>query len=541
MKLKMLSAFVVAAGACFAHAFDFNGTPVGSWLTVHNTAQIKQAITSGWRPTSVELVGLAGAVGVYRVNYIQNVGTHYLQCRFDGEQTSTQINNIRNAGWRIEDVAVVGSKLSGIFVRNVTNPRTTLYFYGWTSTDIQSWLASNGTYRVLDLDRYTASGNTRYSGVFLRNTGDAYVSGWGWSPSMTWDQVGNWATTNGMRVIDLDRHTNGNYAVVFAKRNAGQRYYYFGNRTISEVLDFLGNRGLRVQTISETTSGSTQRYSGVAVNNVNDQSARLADYAASKHNGIQGYYVQEIGGSRFVDIQADRSMHPSSTIKVLLHFTGVYNTATNQLGTRKLNNIAMQTVHSKMMWNSDNTMANLCLDTYGEVYSENTGRNICGMSNVTNFRNRFGTGGPYGNDQITTTTLVDLGKVYATVENGYFNTTKDTWFRNNMLNTSNSGPFNSVIASVKSQLGITTTKYNDWLSRIRYILKAGSNADSNGVNGYWSVAGAVRLPFKSGTTVTTKKYLFGHYVNASTISYDGWAATAETMREQIKASMTTFK
>lgn len=541
MKLRIISSLLLAIGMVQAYAYDYNGTPVGSWLTAHTTSQIKQAISQGWRPTSIELEALAGNNGIYRVNYIQNVGSHYLQCRFEGEQTSAQIDAIRNAGWRIEDVSVVGSKLAGIFIKNTTLPKTTLYFYGWTSSQIQTWLNGNSTYRVLDLDRYTASSTTKYSGVFLKNTGNGFTSAWGWHPSMTWDQVGNYASANSLRVIDLDRQDSGNYAVVFAKRESGQRYFYFGNRTMAQVLDFLGNRGLRVQTISTTMDNGTARYSGSAVNNVNAQSARLADYAAGLHNGIQGYYVKEIGGATLANIQATRSMHPSSTIKVLLHFTGVNDTATNALGTKKLSGIPMQQVHSKMMWNSDNTMANLCLDTYGELHSEAIGHTLAGMSDVTNFRNRFGTGGPYGNPQITTTTLVDLGNLYTTVENGFFNSTKDTWFRSNMLNNSNSNLFGTVLANIKSQIGITTSKYNSWLSKLRYIYKAGSNSDSNNINGYWSIAGSISLPIKSGDVYLTKKYVFGHYVNASTISYAGGSAAAETMREQIKASMLTFK
>lgn len=394
---------------------------------------------------------------------------------------------------------------------------------------------------MLDLDRYTNSDGTRYSGVFINNTGGAYVNGWGWSAAMSWEQIGSWASQNGMRVIDLDRHPSGNYAVVFAKRGSGQRYFYFGNRTMTQLLDTLGNLGTRAHTISETTVDGTKRFSGTMVNNVGTQAARLADLVNSQHNGIQGYYVKEIGGPTIVDIHSNRSMHPSSSIKVLLHFAGVYNTSSANLSTRLLSGSPMQSVHSLMMWNSNNTMANLCLDTYGALYSETVGRSICGMSAVTDFRNRFGTGGPYGNASFTTTTLVDFGKLYTTVENGYFATTKNTWFRNNMLNNTNSNPFGSVISSVRSEIAISNANYNDWLGRIRYIYKAGNNSDSNGVNGYWSLAGSIGVPIRSGNLVTTKKYVYGHYVNASTISYSGGTAAAETIREQIRASMLTFK
>jgi hypothetical protein len=166
------------------------------------------------------------------------------------------------------------------------------------------------------------------------------------------------------------------------------------------------------------------------------------------------------------------------------------------------------------------------------------------MSQVTQLRNRFGTGGPYGNDQITETTLADFGILYAAIQNGVLGATKTAWLRSNMNNETRSFPWSPTLTSVKNSIGITASKYNTWAGYLRSINKAGSNADSNNINGYWSVAGVITLPFKSGATVTLRHFLFGHYVNRSTITYDNanpWKIVAELLREQIQASMTTFK
>lgn len=541
----LLPVGLVAGLAEPAVAFDYNGSPVGSLLLSHNRVQIESQIAAGWRPTSIELESTVGSLGIYRVNYVQNVGSHAQQVKFLGEVASSTIDSWRNAGWRVEDIEVVGSKLSAILVGNLTVPRTTLHFWGWTASGIESWLSTNPSYRLLDLDRYPSGGSERYAGVFLRNTGSAAVGGWGWSPRMSWSEIGSWASANGMRVIDLDRRPDGYYTVVFAQRLAGQRYYYFGNRSMDSVLAFLGGYGLRVQNIAETTVDGTKRYSGVAVNNVGAQAARLADRYGDQHNGVQGYYLEQVGSGRIVDLNAERSMHPSSTIKILLHFTAINDTSTASLNTRLLGGFPLPTVLSLMMWNSDNAMANRVLDAYGPSFLELIGQALCGMSPTTQIRNRFGTGGPYGNDSVTTTTLVDLGRIYRTIQGGYFNATKDSFLRANMLNETRSAPWNAVMQSVRGEIGISTTNYNDYVSRVRSILKAGSNS-SDGVQGYWSIAGVVRLPVKGsagGTSVIRgRDYLFGHYVNASSVDYDdGWNATAELLREQIKETMSTFK
>jgi hypothetical protein len=541
-RIALALSLLVAAlslGSTASFAFDYNGSPVASLLAQHATAQINQQIAAGWRPTSIEYVGSTAGVPFYRVNYVQNTGSHYKQVKFLGSVTGSTLDSAVAAGYHVEDVALVGDKWSAILIRNTASTqRTTLYFGNWTAGDVEDWLHDNPTWRLLDLDR---NSNGNFTGVYLQNLGPAAAS-WGWSPGMTWDQIGAWANANGQRVIDLDRRTDGLYTVVFAQRNAGQRYYYFGNRTFDQVLAFLGGYGLRVQTISETKVGSTPRFSGVAVNNVFGQAARIADLKGSEHNGVQGFYVERVGGPRVVDLNASRAMHPSSTIKALLHYTAIWDTPTSQLNTRTLGGQSMTNVLSTMMLDSNNTSANIVLDTYGSTILETLGRACCGMTTTTQIRNRFGTGGPYTNPAFTETTLVDLGGIYRAVQTGRLDATKTAYFRNNMLNETRAFPWENVFQSVRSEIGISTSRYNDFRSRVRSLLKAGSN-EQNGTNGYWSIAGVLRLPNRSGNVVVSRDWLFGHFVNGSTIDYrqEGWDVTAELLREQIREAMLTFK
>jgi hypothetical protein len=527
-----------------AHAYDYNGTPAGSQVLLQLAGSIKSFIQSGWRPTSIELETSIASLRYYRVTYVQNTGTQYQEVRFESELTSAQLQTVVNSGWRVEDIATVGTRLSAILIRNTLNPRTTVPFWDWSVGQVQLWLAGNPSYRLLDLDRYTLNGVERYSGVFLQNTGAAYTARWVWGSSSTWDQIRTSATQNNLRVIDLDRRPDGRYTWVGIARKAGERYYYFGNRTLPQVLEFLGGYGLRAHSLNETTVDGVRRYSGTAVNRVSTQAARLAELSASRHNGVQGYYLRQIGGATLVDLNGSLSMHPSSTIKVLLHFTGVHLTAANQLNTRRLTgNQLMSSVHSQMMWFSDNTMANLCLDDYTIASIESVAHNTIGMSQTTQIRNRFGTGGPYSNDEITTTTLNDLARLYERVSNGHFDTTKDPWFRTNMISQANSTAFNTVLNSVRTELGLTATQFNDYKTRIRFLFKAGNNAQ-NGINGYWSTAGLISLPLRSGTLTVTRSYVFGHYVNGTTEDYsstEGFEAMGETLREQIRSTMLTFR
>lgn len=540
--LRGLVALVVACLSMFVGAYDYNGTPVGHLIYSHPSATIKQFVSDGWRPTSISLEYSLAGLGFYRVAYVQNVGSHYQQVRYEGEISGSTINTIRSGGWRIEDIEVVGSKYSCIFVKNDVKPKSTLWFAGWTVSSIGSWLTDNPSWRLLEIDRYVLSGVERYSGIFILNTGYGYVSGWGWYPDAYSSTISGWAQTNKMRIIDVDRGSTGRYAAVLVARKPGERYYWYVGTSMDRLLELLGGLGLRAVTINARNVSGTLTYCTTAVNNTDAQSARVADLCQPTHNGVQGFYIRQLGSTTpIVNLNGTRAMHPSSTIKALIHYTGAYDTAASQLNTRTISGTPMVTWHQLMMYNSDNDAANLLMDTYTIDRLEDLAHNVLGMSATTQMRNRFGTGGPYGNDEITETTLSDLALLHTGIRNGSLGSTKTTWLRNNMNNETRSFPWSTVVSQTRTSLGISSTNYNSWASYVTSLNKAGNNDDPNGVTGYWSVAGSLTLPFRSSSLVVKRTYLFGHYVNRSTVHYDdGWTLTAELLREQIRASMQSF-
>lgn len=535
---------IFGASMTAALAYDYNGTPTGALIHVHTTAQIKAQIAAGWRPTSISLEGIVP--GVYRVCYVQNTGSHAMPVRFEGEQTLAQINAIRSAGWRLEDIEVTGARYAGIFIRNTFRPADTLWFAGATSGNIQTWLNGNPGWRLLDLDRYPVSGGERYSGVYIRNAGNGAVPAWGWFPNHSLSVINAWAQANNMRVIDLDWGSNGFYSAVLRRRLPGERIYWLAPVHSSRVLETLDGMGLRAVTMTSRATNNGTYYTMTCVNNVSPQAARLADLPWGKHNGYQGFYVREVSETNpIVSLNGTRAMHPSSSIKALIHYVGAWRTPAGELNTRLVAGLPMVTLHRAMMYNSDNPSSNTLMDAYSILVLETVAHSLLGMSQTTQIRNRFGTGGPYGNpNNYTETTLADFSRLYAAIQNSALGATKTAWMRSNMLNETRAFPWSTVIGQVRSEIGISTARYNDWRGRLRSVLKAGNNADSNDVNGYWSIAGVLTLPFKGSTTVVNKHFTFGHFVNRSTVSYTGTQANAivgEMLREQIRQSMLTFR
>lgn len=527
----------------FAAAEDYNGSVTGHLIYRHNTSQIKAMIVDGWRPTSIGYESSSGGVGYFRVAYVQNTGSHYKECRFEGDASEATIQAVRSSGWRIEDVEFEGSgRFAGIFIRNTVSPRTTLWFTGNTAQSVSNWLQANPTYRLLEVDRSGTGANERFSGVYIRNSGGGYVAGYGWYPDATMATINSWADANGMRVVDLDQGDTGRYAAVFEKAASGQRYYWFGGVSMTRCLELLEGTGLRAVQINPRISNGQLTYSLTAVNNTNAQSARLADFCFPNHNGYQGFYVQRVGSASMdVGLNHQRSFYPSSAIKTLIHYTGAATTNALQLNTRMIDGQTMVSRHRNMMFNSDNPDSNLLMDTYTVPTIESYAHSSLGMSQVTQLNNQFGFYGPYGDPPFNATTLVDMGKLYSAIRGNLLGTTKSNWLMTNMKNQDTSTEFDPTFADERARVGLSTAEFNDWRSRVLYIYKGGNSADPNtSVNGYWTVCGAMTLPFKNGNLIVSRPYLFGHFVNRSTEDYTGFATMRELLREQIRASMQTF-
>jgi Beta-lactamase enzyme family len=529
--------------SAFATAEDYNGNLTGHLIYRHSTSQIKAMIADGWRPTSIGYESSVNGAGYFRVAYVQNTGSHYKECRFEGDATEASIQAVRNAGWRIEDIEFQGaSRFAGIFIRNSVNPRTTLWFAGHTAQSVANWLQANPTYRLLEIDRSGTGANERFSGVYIRNTGAGYVSGSGWYTDATLTTILNWADANDMRVVDLDQGDTGRYAAVLEKGLPGQRYYCFSAASMTRCLEILEGMGLRAVQINPRISNGQLTYTMTTVNNANAQSARLADFCFPNHNGYQGFYVQRVGSvTTDVGLNHQRSFYPSSAIKTLIHYTGAATTATTSLNTRLISGQTMLSRHRNMMFNSDNPDSNLLMLTYTIPTIESYAHSSLGMSQVTQLNNQFGFGGPYGDPPYNATTLVDMGKLYSAIRGNFLGVTKSNWLMTNMKNQGTSDEFDSTFTDERTRVGLSATEYSDWRSRVLYIYKGGNSADPNsGANGYWTVCGVMTLPFKGGSLIANRPYLFGHFVNRSTEDYSGFATMRELLREQIRASMQTF-
>jgi hypothetical protein len=151
-----------------------------------------------------------------------------------------------------------------------------------------------------------------------------------------------------------------------------------------------------------------------------------------------------------------------------------------------------------------------------------------GLTN-THINHNIGCGTPHN-----VTTLVDLGKVYESYQNGTI-TTSSTWktqFRSRMLNETNfvSNGVNRYQAAIcpivqqeATSLGKSAATATAFCNALKWISKGGSYGYGDSTVS-WDSVSLTAVPYKVSGTITPKNLIFGQYVDGTNIG----SATEQT-------------
>jgi hypothetical protein len=155
------------------------------------------------------------------------------------------------------------------------------------------------------------------------------------------------------------------------------------------------------------------------------------------------------------------------------------------------------------------------------------------------------------------TTLVDLGKVYEAFQNGTV-TSSSTWqaqFRSRMLNQSNYSGFKASICPIVNQeatkLGKSASVATNFCNAMTWIAKGGSYDYGVGYPRSVSYDGLslTGVPYKASGTVTPRYFIFGEYIDGTTLTSDAQRTAInnarskeyqEALRSYIHAALATW-
>lgn len=561
----LLSGLLVAlAFPVFAQAADdaYIDEPTTSILEVTTGAVIKQRITQGWRPTT-----FAWRPGqnllvhpVFAVSYVRNAGAHTRNALFESGITADTLELRRLAGWRIVSIEIYptafGKRYAGLFFKDARSANTNRYFENLTYVELVQALAQFRG-RVIELDLVQLpQGSTapqRFNGVMTKNEGASFLA------------AGVAVESDSRTLLETRRASD----LAIRYDNSFVKYSFphvplLGQQRLTDEVESIS--GTQARNLEDGTRIDRLKYLPsnpnfivtLRVNNRDAVTNRLHLIVAPAVSAQPfvysrfGLYLRQVGGPVLVDHQSEKPFFGNPANMVLAHLHAVTFHSVNAFPTTRIggpNGPLVRDVLRASMVGNDLAAADALLTNYGMNSIISSARAIGGVSNLTTLISPYRSTAPYGPVPRNQTTLKDLGILYQRVGDGLLGTVRTAYFRDNMLTDRNGSPFGPIIQSVRTELGLTTTQYNSWRARTTWMFKGGGTPRPNTQDTrFYAMAGQISLPFRSGTTHTNRRYVFGLWVQDANKTFNGIQTgspaeypTGELVRGIVRDSMRTYR
>jgi Beta-lactamase enzyme family len=446
-----------------------------------------------------------------------------------------------------------GVRYAVVMVPNSGANAKASWWYHGTATYIAGRLTANHA-RLITLQPFPGGG---YVAIMVDNTG-SNATGWWWYYGISGSAVTSDLTTNHARLIDVGRNSNGTYDVVMYSSRT-RAYWYFG-LSPAAMFDKASQLGERIVSVVTYTVNGSRFQAAAMTENLNAASQKLFNIISPKvDSGAYGFYLKQVGGSTLVSLQSTKQYEPASALKVLYHAKSIHeealgNTTDATVITYHYHNLAdphdgdicpddyntttttnLKNADTLMMQNSDNRMTRGILEKYTKTAILNYATSL-GLTS-TQINHNIGCATPHNK-----TTLVDLGKVYEAFQNGTV-TSNSGWraeFRSRMLNETNYEPnYHNSICSIVTQeataLGKSAATATSFCNALTWIAKGGSyqygSSFPYGVS--WDGLSLTGVPYKSNGVTTPRYFVFGEFVDGTTINSQSEADAINAARSKL--------
>jgi hypothetical protein len=446
------------------------------------------------------------------------------------------------------------------------------WWYIGTTSFLSSQLSAHHA-RMIELNPMPGSATT-YLGIMVDNTGSNGTAWW-WYVHESVANVNSLLSANHARLVDLSRNDDGTFNVVMYT-NPSTRWYWYVNSSPAGAVSRSLQQGERIIDATSYVINGTKYYAAIETRNTNAASETLWNIIGPQVNsGNYGFYLKLVGGGVIASLRATAQYEPASALKVLYHAKSIhqeslgtahdtdtivyhYNPAdpTNQgicpdnFATTATTNL--KNADQQMMWNSDNRMTLGILTKYSKPAMLSYAASLGLTSTAINHDIGCPTASTHN-----LTTLVDLGKVYEAYENNTI-TTNAAWngqFRARMLNETNYSGFRTSICPIVNQvaasLGKSAATATAFCNAMTWIAKGGSY-QYGGSLPYavsWDGLSMTGMPYRTSGVIARKFFIFGEYIDGTTISSTSQANAINTargkeyqeaMRPYIRAAMSTW-
>jgi hypothetical protein len=447
-----------------------------------------------------------------------------------------------------------GVRFAVVMVANTGSAARAWWWYYGSTSFLSSQLAAHHA-RMVQVSPYPGGG---YLGIMVDNTGPD-ATAWWWYVHASPSTLGSLVSANHARLIDLSRNSDGTYDAVMYYNSGIRWYWYYGQSPAGAVAEAL-QLGERIIDATSYYVGGVKYYAVVMTRNTNALSEELWNIIGPKvDSGAYGFYLKQVNGATQAALENTLPYEPASALKVLYHAASIhaeslgaahdsdtivyhYDPAAptnagicpdNYPTTAGTN---LKNADSQMMWNSDNRMTKGILDKYGKSAVLSYGASL-GLT-ATAINHDIGCPTAATHNQ---TTLVDLGKVYEAYQDNVI-TANPTWkaqFKARMLNESNYPGFRNQICPVVSQeaaiLGKSPATATAFCQAMTWIAKGGSYQYGGSLpyQVSWDGLSLTGVPHQTNGTITPRYFVFGEFVDGTTINSQAEANSINTARGQL--------
>jgi hypothetical protein len=447
-----------------------------------------------------------------------------------------------------------GVRYAVVMVPNTGSSAKASWWYHGSASFISSQLSTHNA-RLIELSPHPGGG---YVGIMVQNTGTNATSWW-WYYGISSSSVNSTLSTHHARLIDLSRNSNGSYNVVMYS-SSGTRWYWYYGQSPSGALEKANQLGERIIDATSYVVGGLKREAVVMLRNTNSRSEALRNIIAPKvDSGAYGFYLKQVGGSTLASLQSTRQYEPASALKILYHAKSIHEESLGSALDKDIITYHYDPAHpndgdicpddfanttttnlkngdQQMMWNSDNRMTRGILEKYTKNAVLNYGTSLGLTSTAINHNIGCPTSATHNK-----TTLVDLGNVYQAFQTGVV-TSSSPWqseFRSRMLNQNNYTGFKDSICPIVNQeataLGKSAATATSFCNAMTWIAKGGSYqyGESLPYKVSWDGLSLTGVPYKSSAVIAPRYFVFGEFVDGTTINSQSEADGVNTARGKL--------
>lgn len=312
------------------------GVPTGWWSYTNVSASTLESLYNarGARLTDIEVHSIVNGAPRFTATMVRNSGAYavpgwwwYYGLTLGGVSAKVNENNGRLVDLDPYDAGGGKIRYAAIMVSNTGSAaRGWWYYSGVSANKISQYLdANNG--RIIDLDTYYVGSSKRYSVVMVHNSGSDSKA-WEWWLNQTASGVNARVAAFGGRIIDIERLPNGRFNLVQVKNQGGDAFawwWYYGFASITDLLNYANQLGVRLTDIETYVSNGKRRYMGAFIENSNAATRRIFNVFASQFlngngnptKGIFEAYLKQVGGPVLVDLNSARRAETASSLKAL--------------------------------------------------------------------------------------------------------------------------------------------------------------------------------------------------------------------------------